>query len=96
MPRAFAMPTNSTSSGWIVGSPPENWTTSGSPLGGHEAVEHQPDLRARQREAVRLMAGIGETDRAVEVAAAVDLDQGEAGVLFVLRGRGRSRAGSRL
>ena len=53
-------------------------------LGGDEAVEHELDLLKREREAVRLVAGVGEADRAVEVAAAVHLDDREAGVLLVL------------
>ena len=31
MPRSLAACTNSMICGWIVGSPPENWTTSGLP-----------------------------------------------------------------
>ena len=46
-----------------------------------EAVEHPLDLGQGQVEAG---AGVGEADRAIEVARAVDLDQGEAGVLAML------------
>ena len=56
------------------------------PLRGDERVQHRLDLRERQRVAVGLMPGarLGEADRAVEVAAGVDLDDPEARVLGVL------------
>ena len=58
----------------------------GLALRGDERVQHRLDLRERERVAVRLMPGarLGEADRAVEVAAGVDLDDPEAGVLGVL------------
>lgn len=58
----------------------------GLSLRGDERIQHRLDLRERERVAVGLMpgAGLGEADRAVEVAAGVDLDDPEAGVLGVL------------
>ena len=58
----------------------------GLALGGDERVQHRLDLLERERVAVGLVAGarLGEADRAVEVAAGVDLDDPEAGVLGVL------------
>ncbi len=55
-------------------------------LGGDEAAEHEVDLLERQRVAVAVgvVAGVGEADRAVEVAGGVHLDDREAGVLLVL------------
>ncbi|MFN8557897.1 MAG: hypothetical protein U0531_11330 [Dehalococcoidia bacterium] len=46
-----------------------------------EAVEHPLHLRHGERKAV---LGVGEADRTVEVADAVDLNQAEAGVLLVI------------
>jgi hypothetical protein len=58
----------------------------GLALGRHERVEHPSDLCAREREVVGLApSGVGEADRAVQVAAAVDLDDAQARVLLVLR-----------
>ena len=57
----------------------------GLALAGDEDVEHAVDLLEAQRVAVGLVAGVGEADRAVEVAVGVDLDDPEAGVLLVLR-----------
>ena len=54
-------------------------------LGRHEGVEHPLALLVGDGVAVRLVAGVGEADRAVQVAAGVDLDDAQAGVLLVLR-----------
>src|SRR5262249_33579156 len=48
----------------------------------HETVEHALYLRQRQAEAG---LGVGEADRALQVAVAVNLDQPQAGGLLVLR-----------
>src|SRR5262249_31221203 len=53
-------------------------------LGGGEGVEHPLALGHRDGVAVGVVAGIGETDRAVQVAVTIDLDQPQAGVLFVI------------
>src|SRR5215211_4891927 len=59
----------------------------GLALGPDEGVEHRVDLLQRQAVAVLLWpgAGVGEADRAVEVARGVDLDDPQAGVLGMLR-----------
>ena len=54
-------------------------------LRGDEHVEHPVALLEGDRVAVGLVAGVGEADRAVQVAVGVDLDDPEAGVLLVLR-----------
>ncbi len=60
----------------------------GFALGGHERVEHGGALLDGDAVAVRTVltqrAGVGEADRAVQVAAGVDLDDAQAGVLLVL------------
>nr|WP_233163229.1 hypothetical protein [Glycomyces salinus] len=56
----------------------------GLAFGGHEDVEHLRALLAGYRVAVGLVAGVGEADRAVEVAPGVDLDDAQACVLLVL------------
>ena len=53
-------------------------------LRAHEGVEHRRHLILGQGIAVGLVARVGEADRAVQVAAGVDLDDPEAGVLLVL------------
>jgi hypothetical protein len=57
----------------------------GLALGGDEGVERGGALLHREREAVGLVARVGEADRAVQVAVGVDLDDPEAGVLLVVR-----------
>lgn len=57
----------------------------GFTLGGNERVEHPFTLRRGDGVAVGLVARVGETDRAVQVAVCVDLDQPQAGVLLVVR-----------
>ena len=54
----------------------------GLALGSDERVEAGLDLIDGQAEAIGLVAGVGEADRAVEVAVRVDLDDAEAGVLL--------------
>src|SRR5215207_9077568 len=58
----------------------------GFALGPDEGVQHRLDLLQRQAVPVLLRprAGVGEADRAVEVAGGVDLDDPQAGVLGVL------------
>jgi len=56
----------------------------GLALTGDERVEHGGALVDGDRVPVGLVPGVGETDRAVQVAVRVDLDDAEAGVLFVL------------
>lgn len=80
-PLSRAMVQNSRICGWIDGSPPDGF---GFAFGGDERVEARQDLSQREGEPVRLMAGVGEADRAVEVAGGVDLDQPDAGVLLVV------------
>lgn len=80
-PLSRAMAQNSRICGWIDGSPPDGF---GFAFGGDERVEARQDLSQREGEPVRLMAGVGEADRAVEVARGVDLDQPDAGVLLVV------------
>ena len=69
--------------GWMVGSPPEICTRSGSPSLAHQRVEHALDL-GQAAVGVPLGRGIGEADRAGEVAGLVDLDDGQAGMLLVV------------
>jgi hypothetical protein len=57
----------------------------GLALGRDERVQPGLDLLARQRETVRVVAGVGEAHRAVEVAGRVDLDQPDARMLLVVR-----------
>lgn len=68
----------------MVASPPENTTPLGFTLGARKGIEAGCDLIQAEREPVLLVAGIGKADRAVEVAATVDLNDAETGVLFVL------------
>ncbi len=51
----------------------------------NEGIEARLHLLEGQRETLRVMAGPGEADRAVEVAMAVDLEDAEAGMLLVIR-----------
>ena len=102
MPRALAARTKSMICGWMVGSPPENCTTSGLP-----SVRTKSSRICSTSSSVRLKpgAGVGEAERAVHVAGAVDLDDAQAGVLLmvgaeaaivraaVARCSGRRRAG---
>jgi hypothetical protein len=57
----------------------------GFALGGHERVQSGLDLVAGEGEPVKLAAGVGEADGAVEVAGRVDLDQPDARMLLVVR-----------
>ena len=68
----------------MVGSPPENMTTSGSPSARTKASSPGVYLLEGEREAVWLVAGVGEADRAVEVAATIDREDPQAGVLLVV------------
>ena len=61
------------------------------PLRGDEGVQHHRALLRSDGVAVGLMPGVGEADRAVQVAAGVDLDNAEAGVLLVLRAQAAVR-----
>ncbi len=54
-------------------------------LRADKGVQASLDLVEGEREPVGLVAGVGEADRAVKVAAAVDFDDPQTGVLFVLR-----------
>ena len=51
MPRAFAARTKSMICGWMVGSPPENCTTSGLPSVRDKIVQHRLHFFQRQAEA---------------------------------------------
>ena len=81
--RALARSRMAKKSGWIVGSPPEICTTSGSPSLRDDGVEHALDLVERAE--VRAMgAADGVADRAAQVAGVGDLDQRQARVLLVV------------
>ena len=82
MPFSVAMRSIARMSGWMVGSPPLNWTTSGSPSSSTKRSSIRSTCaidRLKPRLSVR------EADRAVEVAVAVDLNEAQAGVLLMLR-----------
>src|SRR5579872_1309185 len=66
--RALAAARISKNCGWIVGSPPESCTRSGSPSEATAAAHGRT----------------GEADRAGQVAGVVDLDDRQAGVLLVV------------
>ena len=55
----------------------------GLALARHQRIEHRLDLAERKMRTVDI-GGIGEADRAGEVARLVDLDQRQAAVLFVI------------
>ena len=55
----------------------------GLALAGDEDVQHPLALLTRDRVPVGLVAGVGEADRAVEVAAGLHLDDAEAGALVL-------------
>jgi len=57
----------------------------GLSLARHEDVEHPLALRQVDGVPVGLVAGVGKTDRAVQIAAGVDLDDAQARVLLVFR-----------
>ena len=99
----------STMSGWIGRLTPGEHHHLRLPLGADERIQAGLHLLNVQGKAVRLVARVGEADRAIQVAARVDLDQAQAGVLLVLwtqpaieraavpgLGLGRQRDGARL
>ena len=57
----------------------------GFALGGDERVQQLFALCQGDGVPIGLVTRVGKTDRAVQVAVRVDLDQPEAGVLFVVR-----------
>ena len=61
------------------------------PFRGDEHVQHLFALLDGDGIAVGLVTGVGEADRAVQVAAGVDLDDPQAGVLLVLRAQAAVR-----
>src|SRR5574341_327359 len=65
--------------GCIVGSPPENCTTSGWP-----SVSTKWSRMSSTSSRVRLKPGLGEAQRAVHVAGAVHFDDAETRVLLVV------------
>ena len=97
--RRFAAAMISRICGWIVGSPPEICSRSGSPSDATSASIMR-SISASGRCAVLLRGGIGEADRAGEVAGLVDLDQRQAGMLLVVRAEaaviGAAQLGARL
>ena len=69
--------------GWIVGSPPESWTRSGSPSARTTRIEHRLDLGQRAMAAAPDRA-VGKAYRTAEVAGVVDLNDRQAAVLLVI------------
>ncbi len=83
MGRRLAASRTSKKSGWMVGSPPEIWTTSGSASLRDDAVEHAFDL-VEGLEFGAVGAGLRVADGAGEIAGVVDFEEREAGVLLVV------------
>src|SRR5215469_13321557 len=83
--RAWAASMKPRMSLWMVGLPAGEHHHLRLTLRSDERVQHPLALLQRDRIPVGLVTGIGETDRAVQVAVRVHLDNAQAGMLLVLR-----------